>query len=67
MKEDAEGKGRDDGRRNEFHSVFILRQGGLNRVKEADNSLATEVKRSWREFLAGVNGFKPCASVGLRS
>ncbi len=66
LEEYAKGKGRHDRRRNEFHPVFILRQGGLNRVKEADNGLTTEVKRSWREFLPGVNGFEPCASVGLR-
>ena len=30
LKEDAEGKGRHDGRRNEFHPILILRQGGFN-------------------------------------
>jgi len=66
LQEDAEGKGRHDRRRHQLHTILILRQGGLNGVQEADDGLAAEVKLSWREFLPGVNGFEPCASVGLR-
>ncbi len=66
LQEDAEGQGRHDGRRNEFHAILILRQVGLNGVQEVDDSLTTKVKRGWREFLPCVNGFEPCASVGLR-
>ncbi len=67
LQEDTEGKGRHDGRWNEFHPVFILRQGSLNGVKEAEDCLAAEVKRGWRESLSGVNRFEPCAGTGLRS
>ncbi len=66
LQENAERKRRHDGRRNEFHAIFILRQGGLNGVEEVDDSLTAEIKRGRGEFLPGVNGFKPYAGVRLR-
>ena len=66
LQEDTERKGRHDGRWNEFHAIFILRQGGLNGIQKVDDSLTAEIKRGWGEFLPGVNGFKPYAGVRLR-